>query len=218
MRRFVIVSLAIAALLAITSPASAARLRAYRGETSAGTEIAFVIRRADDGRMSMKEMFYQAELVCEDSTTLDYFSWWGFGGVGIRLEGRSLTFDHTFWSEALHIAGVFRAQTADGTYKNTQATLTDTEQAQLCTTGDLTWTANRVALDQVAGLDSSRSADVVHRVNGGRVRAISRSALNRAGAHQSLQDSRRGSIRSDDTELVFGDPPRELASGEQWRR
>ena len=173
MRRVVIVSLILVALFAASSPASAAtRFRVYRGQTSAGTRIAFLVRVADDGRMSLKEMGFKVEMVCDDASTIEYGSGWGFGGIGVRFEGRSLTFDHAFWSEALHITGVFRPQTADGTFKNTQATLTDTEQAQLCTTGDLTWTANRVVADRETHL-SSRGADVIHRVNGPAIRSLS---------------------------------------------
>ena len=172
MRRFVIVTLAITAVLVASSPASAARLRTYRGQTSAGTKIAFLVRVADDGRMSLKEMGFKVEMVCDDASTIEYGTGWGFGGIGVRFEGRSLTFDHAFWSEALHITGVFRPQTADGTFKNTQASLTDTEQAQLCTTGDLTWTANRVVAARETHL-SSRGVDVIHRVNGPAIRSLS---------------------------------------------
>lgn len=74
MRRLVIVVLALSAVLVASSPASAARARAYRGETSAGTKIGFLIRVADDGRMSMKGLTYRAELLCEDSSTIEYWS------------------------------------------------------------------------------------------------------------------------------------------------
>ncbi len=73
-----------------------------------------------------------------------------------------------FPSEALHIAGVFRSQTADGTYKDTQATLTDTEDAQLCTTGDLTWTADRVPRGRWPELGSRADVEVTRHL-GGRV-------------------------------------------------
>ncbi len=175
MRKFVIVSLAALTLLAASFPASAAtRLRAYRGQTSAGTSIAFLVRVADDGRMSLKEMRMRVQMVCDDASTIDYRSWWGFGGVGVRFEGRNVTLDITFHSEAMHITGVFRPHTADGTFKNTMATLTDNEQAQLCTTGDLTWTADRVDRHRGTQLGSPRGADVVHRVGDEAVRRSSR--------------------------------------------
>lgn len=121
----------------------------------------------------MKELHLKVEMVCEDASTIEYGSGSWFGGVGPRFEGRRLTYDSVFGAEALHITGVFRAQTADGAYKNTQASLTDTEQAQLRTTGELTWTANRVALDRVAEIGSARGADVLRRVSDGRGRTVS---------------------------------------------
>jgi hypothetical protein len=122
--------------------------------------------------MWMKRLHLKVELPCEDASMIEYDSFWVWGGVGHRLDGRSLTFDNVFWSEALHIAGVFRGQTADGTYKNTQAALTEAEEAQLCTTGDLTWTAERVALDRASGIGSPRGADVVHHVSGDETRKV----------------------------------------------
>lgn len=174
MRRFLIASLAVIALLAVASPASAAaRFRVYRGKTSAGTRIAFLIRVADDGRMSMKGLRFKADLLCDDATTLEFFSFWELGGVGERLDGRRLIFDNVYPWEALHVAGVFRAQTADGTFRDAIPTLTEDEQPQLCTTGDLTWTAERVRGGQ-ARFKPSRGADVVHRIRGGRIRTVSR--------------------------------------------
>lgn len=87
--------------------------------------------------------------------------------MGYRLDGRRLTFDDTFYYEALHVAGVFRAQVADGTFENIWSSLTETEEAQLCTSGELTWTAERVPRDRVAALGPSRSAYVEHRIPGG---------------------------------------------------
>lgn len=173
-KKIVLVALMAAVAAAAASSASAARLRAYRGTTSADRKIFFVIRVADDGRRSLKEMGFGVELLCEDATTINFESRWWFGGVGHRLEGRRLTFDEVFGPEALHITGVFRAQTADGTFKDTQATLTDTEEAQLCTTGDLTWTAERVPRKRLAELLPAGDAETAHRVAGGVVTTVSR--------------------------------------------
>ena len=171
MRRIVI-PLVIVAVVALASPASAARLRAYRGETSAGTRIAFVLRVADDGSLSMKRMFIKVEMLCEDASTIEYRSHWSFGGGGDRLDGRRWTFDADFGYEALHLTGKFRAQAADGTYENLQASLTDADEAQLCTTGELTWSADRVPRDRAATLLSREHADVVHRANGDAIRRV----------------------------------------------
>ena len=173
MRRFVIL-FAVAAMVVMASPASAARLRAYRGETSAGTKIAFRIRVADDGAMSMQWLYLRVELPCEDGSRVEYDSYWSFGG-GEPLHGRRLVWDSVYQWEALHITGTFRGQTADGTYEHTEASLTDTEEAQLCTSGDLSWTAERVHRDRLDGLGSPKGTDVVHRVTDGEVRSVSRS-------------------------------------------
>ncbi len=162
MRRTLIITFAVLITIALASPALAARTRAYRGETSAGTRIAFVIRVGDDGRMSMKGLRFTANLLCDDATTMQFGSIWQFGGVGERLDGRRLTLDLAYASEALHIIGAFRAQTANGTFEDTIPTLTDDEQAQLCTTGELTWDAHRVPRARLAKLSASPRADVAY--------------------------------------------------------
>lgn len=127
-------------LLAIGSPAIAG-VRSYRGETSAGTNIGFRIR-ASDGEMSLRSLRYRAVLTCEDASTFEYWSAWSFGG-GLPLHGRRLSLHEQYGYDALHIDGRFRGRTAEGTFRNSQAWLTEDEQAMLCTTGDLTWTATR---------------------------------------------------------------------------
>lgn len=170
MRRISIVaSLALVAVLTLPSSASAARVRTYRGETSAGTGIGFQIRIDERGRMSMKDLTFRAELACEDGSAIKYWSGWSFGGAGLRLQGRRLTFDHVFYSEALHVTGTFRARTAEGTFENTWASLTDAEDAQLCTTGELTWTADKVSRRRVVELGPHGGIDLVHRVHDGAV-------------------------------------------------
>jgi hypothetical protein len=161
MRRTIVVSLAVLMIVvACASAASAARTRAYRGETSAGTKIGFRIRVADDGRMSMKGLRFRADLLCDDASTIRFWSFWQFGGVGERLDGRRLTFDEAYGSEAMHVAGVFRGRGASGTFEDTMAWLTDDEQAQLCTTGELTWEAHRVPRDRFG--DAPQRAEVVY--------------------------------------------------------
>jgi hypothetical protein len=130
-------------IVAIGSPAFAG-VRSYRGETSAGTNIGFRIRVAD-GRMSLRTLRYRAVLTCEDTSTFEYWSAWTFGG-GVPLAGRRLSLHEQFGSDALHVEGRFRGRTADGTFRNSQAWLTEDEQAMLCTTGDLTWAAARLGL------------------------------------------------------------------------
>ena len=107
-------------------------------------------RRRRPVAMSMKELTYRADLACEDSSTIGYCVRWSFGGVGHRLDGRRLTFDDVFYSEALHVAGVFRARTADGTFESTWPSLTEPRRRSCARTGDLTWTAERVSRDRLS--------------------------------------------------------------------
>ena len=162
MRRALIVTFAVPVMVAVASPALAARTRAYRGETSAGTKIR--LHDPSRGRRpeSMKGLRCTADLLCDDATTMQFGSIWQFGGVGERLDGRRLTLDLAYASEALHIIGVSRAQTASGTFEDAIPTLTDDEQAQLCTTGELTWDAHRVPRERLAELSAPPRADVAH--------------------------------------------------------
>lgn len=172
MRRLAVLTLVIISLVLMSSVASAARFRAYRGRTSADTSIGFGIRISDAGRMSLKRLHFEADLMCDDDSTLGFGSSWWFGGAGRRLDGRRLTLDEYGGSDALHITGVFRGSSADGTFRETQAWLTETEEAQLCTTGDLTWTAHRVPRDRLAALVPSGGERIVHRVSAGEVRRV----------------------------------------------
>jgi hypothetical protein len=139
-RKLVWISIVAVAVVAIAAPASARGTR-YRGETSAGGPIGFRLFRSDD-TLFLKGFMYQAELECEDGSSFEIWSQWVFGG-GFPLEGRRLAFHDGFGAEVIHIEGRFKARTAEGTFRNVQAWLTEDEQAQLCTTGELTWTADR---------------------------------------------------------------------------
>lgn len=61
----------------------------------------------------------------------------------VRLDGTDLALDSVDLRFALHLHGTFRPKSADGTLRRLMGALTADEQAQICTTGDLTWTADR---------------------------------------------------------------------------
>jgi hypothetical protein len=126
-------------LLAVASPASSAtRLRVYKGKTSQGHGITFRVARTESGRV-IREMGYGMTLTCEDQTTFGVGVGWGFGGNFLRITDGAFSFDDVFLSEATHIAGELGPFRGTGTMLVNWATLTDEEQPQLCTTGDLTW-------------------------------------------------------------------------------
>jgi hypothetical protein len=81
MRKRSVVGIAILAcllILTVAVPAHAApRLRLYRGETSQGEHIKFIVAKTDAGRFVV-ELDIQDTLTCEDATTQDSGAGWGF--------------------------------------------------------------------------------------------------------------------------------------------
>lgn len=125
-------------LLAVAPPAHAAtRMRVYKGETSQGHGIRFRVVRTDDGRF-IREMDYGVTFTCEDQTTQDWGIGWGLSN-SLPITDRVFSFDEVFLDQATHIAGELGKLRGSGTMTITIAALTEDEQAQLCTTGELTW-------------------------------------------------------------------------------
>lgn len=144
---FVIAVLACLLVLTMAIPAHAApRLRLYRGETSQGMRIKFIVARTDAGRF-VQEIDIHFTLTCEDATTQDWVSGWSFGqpryGVPILADG-TFTYDDVSEFMAAHFDGRLGTLSGEGTTSTTVPALTPDEQAQLCTTGDLTWTVEFV--------------------------------------------------------------------------
>ena len=83
---------------------------------------------------------------CDDGTTKSY------GGAGWSewpwyFEGRTVTVDEKqpIPPSALHFAGTFRRASASGTFRYSKVFINgEVTSAVLCTTGDLTWTAERL--------------------------------------------------------------------------
>ena len=126
--------------LAMAAPAhAAARLRLYRGETSQGERISFVVGRTDAGRF-VKDVDTGATFTCEDQTTLGIGFGIGFGRTSVPITDRAFSFDEILGGTAYHLAGELGSLQGQGTLSVVVASLNEDEQAQLCTTGDLTWT------------------------------------------------------------------------------
>jgi hypothetical protein len=127
-------------LLATAAPAhAAARLRLYRGETSQGERIRFIVARTDVGRF-VREMDTGATFTCEDQTTEGIGFGIGFGRASVPITEKAFSFDEVLGNTAYHLAGELGSLQGQGTLSVVEASLTEDEQAQLCTTGDLTWT------------------------------------------------------------------------------
>lgn len=135
-------------VLGLAVPAHAApRLRLYRGETSQGDGIRFVIAKSDAGRFVRELSVRHITLTCEDQTTVELGFGYGFGGRMVPITDRAFSFDDVFWDTAFHVAGELGPFRGQGTLSLALAQITPDEQAaQLCTTGDLTWAVEFVRI------------------------------------------------------------------------
>ncbi len=132
-------------ILALSLPAFAENRIRYRGETSQGRTLSLEVDKSNIGRRSafLRIRFHTT---CEDAST--NYERWGMllgrldddGSFAVTRRGEG-TGDYWY-----HIAGTIGFGSAEGTFEFRNGSLTDgpDPQAQLCTTGELTWTAERV--------------------------------------------------------------------------
>jgi hypothetical protein len=125
------------------TPAGAAEARRYHGKTSQGMPADFRLVRGSRG-LELRSFSFDFSLRCEDGSRIGYGVGWSFGRWGYPLDGKSLSFDDVSLDSGIHVVGRFGPGLAFGTVRFTVATLTDDEEAQVCTTGDRTWAARRV--------------------------------------------------------------------------
>lgn len=144
-RRTSLLILTAGLVLALALPASAANEVRYLGETSQDRTLSFDVHKRNNGR---RFAFLRIRFLttCEDASTI--FERWGIYlgrldedgsfDVSRRHDG---TYDYWY-----HIAGTIGFRSAEGTFEFRTGSVTDEPdpQAQLCTTGELTWTAERV--------------------------------------------------------------------------
>ena len=129
--------------MTLISPASAARLIRYEGQTSAPTwnRISIDVLKRDSGRRLLRRVDIRYTLTCEDASTENWGIRFGAGRLG---ENGEFSFDFDFGSDAFAIEGAIGFHGATGTAHASAARLTDDQQdSQFCTTGPLTWTADR---------------------------------------------------------------------------
>jgi hypothetical protein len=129
-------------LLSVASPASAAApvRRDYRGETTQGERIVLRTAEYPNGRVRLRSFEISTVLTCDDGTTHPMGWGWFYGTDGPVLAGGTVVeVIERDLQLAIHINGEVRRRQGSGTLKVTLGALTDDEQPQLCTTGDLTW-------------------------------------------------------------------------------
>ena len=131
-------------VLAVAAPAQAGtRRRFYKGKTSQSQNIAFVVAKTDEGRF-VREIRLNTTLTCEDQTTQGWGIGFGLGRRDVPITDNAFSFDENLGDIAVHVAGELGSLAGQGTASMVAAALTPDEQAQLCTTGDLTWEAEFV--------------------------------------------------------------------------
>jgi hypothetical protein len=138
------IALLVFLIMSMSSPsnAGAAEARRYHGKTSQGLRANFRLVEVTRG-LGLRSFRFEFGLRCEDGSRLGYVVGWSFGGA-YPLDGKSLSFDDASSDSAIHVTGRFGPGLASGTVRFTVAALTEDEEAQICTTGDLTWAARRV--------------------------------------------------------------------------
>ena len=152
MKRVAVVLLVLVVVPLFGGSASAAEtgIRRYRAEASDGRFLRFRTV-LDDGRRRLDGVFFGAErssenavLACDDGTT-QVSDTQGWSEWPWYFEGRTVTVEewHRGDNSALHIEGTFGPSSASGTFRYTEVTLNEDHTARFCSTGDLTWTAER---------------------------------------------------------------------------
>ena len=159
--------LALTAMLVVTlvGSASAGQIITYRGETSEGKNVRLAVLKRDSGRCFLEFFVISFTVTCEDGST---GSLAGLGFIPRRLrlgEGGEFEFvERSQPSEpssySFHAAGTVRFGSAEGTFELHYASLTEDDQAQLCTTGVLDWSADRRKSDPARITGTSRPEGV----------------------------------------------------------
>jgi hypothetical protein len=105
------------------------------------------VEKKDDGRRWLRFMAVRSTLTCEDATTFK-----SSAGIGIGRLGEDGSFSRVIESEGgfgadfyLRVDGTIGFRHGSGTYLLSTAEVTaDGTDTQLCTTGELTWTVERI--------------------------------------------------------------------------
>jgi hypothetical protein len=134
-------------LPALAPPASAANEITYRARTSAlpDNRIHLRVLKKDNGRRFLNRVLIDLTLLCEDATTEEWSIGFGWGGRGepIHHDGQ-FSFELDFSDAFFGLAGDIDFGRASGMTEFALARLmNDHTDAQVCTPGELTWTAQR---------------------------------------------------------------------------
>jgi hypothetical protein len=128
-----------------TAAVAAARkvLRVYEGTTSDGGSI-LLLTSVRDGVVRFQGLGLATDATCEDGSSVPVENGLDFSPRGLAMDAPVLDIDRTFFSDAFAVSGSLGTRRGTGTVRYVVATLDASEEAQTCTTGELTWTAARV--------------------------------------------------------------------------
>jgi hypothetical protein len=151
LRRTSTLLLSIALLPALGSAAHASQRIWFEGETSAGRRITIGVVKRESGRWFLRTYKVGVETACEDGTTESFRLSKRFAEYeDVRVDGdRPFEYEDTsspltFRQHFEHIDGTLGWRTGSGTFEYNLGGLTDDgQEAQLCGSGDLTWTVER---------------------------------------------------------------------------
>lgn len=157
------------AVVSVDASAGAGKRRVYEGTVSNGYPMGIKLILRDDGPPALREVEFGADTTCDDGTMQTWFMSFGWGGGFPAMPSHALDLDLVDSSQAIHLHGKVQAVHGAGTLQFTIAALTMDEQAQLCTTGELTWTVDRT-VPPVATPPPSEPLQVVRYVTGDGIR------------------------------------------------
>ena len=152
-RTIVLVVLSASLMVAAAVPALAARHLSYRGETSQGRRVSVEVLRKSDGRRFLTEFSVIAWVTCGDASAATV----GFASGGrYRLdENGQVTIERRedgIFGYAITFTATVRRDLAEGTVELITTGLTSDDQAQICETGVLDWSAERVRRSRAPAL------------------------------------------------------------------
>ena len=144
-RAISLVVLSASLMVAGAAPALAARHLTYQGETSQGQGMGLRVLRKADGRRFLTDFFVIVKVTCEDASTerLSY----GDGGRFRLDENGQVTVESRrdgLFGYSITFTATVRRESAEGTVELIVSGLTSDDQAQLCQSGVVDWTAERV--------------------------------------------------------------------------
>lgn len=145
-RRSVLVVLAGALTVVLALPASAAQLITYEGTTTQDGRARLRALKRDNGRRLVTRFSARLTITCEDSSTQTF----AFGFARDRRLSDTGEFHYDFFETgsffryAFHVTGTVGFRSATGTVEFKYPSLNEAEEVQLCTSGVVDWSAERV--------------------------------------------------------------------------